>query len=124
MAKVNGKLANLLIDTGASRTVFDSNRIERFAKKNSMLLSDHMSTGLGTNSMQSHTLVLKKIQLGDLILTNHEIFLLDLSHVNETYENLNRKNLDGVIGGDVLFNYNAVINYKKKLLLIDSLYKK
>ena len=115
-AKVNGTIANLLVDTGASKTVFDTNRIQKFAEKNSMLLNEHISTGLGTNSMQSHTIVLKKMQLGDLLLKNFEIFLLDLSHVNVTYEKLKYKPLDGVIGGDILMRYKAQIDYNLKSL--------
>ena len=117
-ARVNGKVLNLLIDTGASKTVFDSNRIEKFADKTSMLLNEHISTGLGTNSMQSHTIVLKKMQVGELILKQYQVFLLDLSHVNETYEKLNYKPLDGVIGGDILKKYKVVIDYGKKQMVL------
>lgn len=115
-AKVNGKSANLLLDTGASQTVFDANRIGKFAEQKNMQMNDHTSTGLGTNSMQSHTIVIKKIQLGELQIKNYELFLLDLSHVNETYEKLNYKALDGVIGGDILMEYKAQIDYKTKTL--------
>ena len=115
-AKMNGKSANLLLDTGASKTVFDANRIGKFAEQSSMKVNDHKSTGLGTNSMQSHTIVIKKLSLGELQIKNYELFLLDLSHVNETYEKLNYKALDGVIGGDILMQYKAQINYKNKTL--------
>ncbi len=118
-AMINGRIANLLVDTGASKTVFDSNRIEKFASKNTMVKNDQISTGLGTNSMQSHTIELKRMKLGDLILKKAEIFLLDLSHVNETYVKLNYKPLDGVLGGDILKKYNAVIDYKKKIVVLD-----
>jgi Aspartyl protease len=115
-AKVNGKIANLLVDTGASKTVFDSNRIEKFAASNQMVVNDHLSTGLGTSSMQSHTICLNKFQLGELIIQKLEVFLLDLSHVNLTYQKLKYKPLDGVIGGDILMQYNAIINYQSKAI--------
>lgn len=118
-ALINGRVANLLVDTGASKTVFDTNRIQKFASVKTMVANDQISTGLGTNSMQSHTIELKRMKLGDLILNNAEIFLLDLSHVNETYVKLNYKPLDGVLGGDILKKYNAVINYKKKIVVLD-----
>ena len=84
-----------------------------------MILNEHISSGLGTNSMESHTIVLKKLQVGELLLKNYEVFLLDLSHVNQTYIKLKYKPLDGVIGGDILMLSKAIINYKKNTLTLN-----
>ena len=53
--KINGKSANMLLDTGASKTVFDINRISHFLKNktDSFESFDKLSTGLGTSTMQS-----------------------------------------------------------------------
>ena len=118
-AKINGKVANLLVDTGASKTVLDANRIELFAERRNMILNEHISSGLGTNSMESHTIVLKKLQVGELLFKNYEVFLLDLSHVNQTYIKLKYKPLDGVIGGDILVLSKAIIDYKKNTLTLN-----
>ena len=42
--------------------------------------------------------------------------MLDLSHVNQSYEQIGLKPIDGVLGSDVLLKYNAVIDYEKKIL--------
>lgn len=121
-ARINGKLVNLLVDTGASKTVFDLNRIERFADKG--LIKDHaqLSTGLGTNSMKSHQLEIKKIKLGACVLLNYDCFLLDLSHVNASYHQLRQKPIDGVLGSDLLVKLKAKIDYSNsKLTLFYSL---
>ena len=34
------------------------------------------------------------------------------------YKNNKMPKIDGIIGGDILFNYNAIIDYKKKILLL------
>ncbi len=115
-ALVNRRVANLLVDTGASKTVFDINRIKKFAPKVEMVANEHLSSGLGTSSMQSHTTHLKLFQLGSLVLRDFEVFLLDLSHVNTSYEKLNYKPMDGVIGGEILMKHEAIINYKVKRL--------
>ncbi|OQA10334.1 MAG: hypothetical protein BWY67_01178 [Bacteroidetes bacterium ADurb.Bin397] len=44
--------------------------------------------------------------------------LLDLSHVNQSYEILKLKPVDGVIGGDLLKRYEAIIDYSKKTLVL------
>ncbi len=115
-AKINGKAAHLLIDTGASKTVFDSNRIGKFVKEKSFDLNDQLSTGLGTNTMKSHIAVIKKISLGKVNIAGYKSVLLDLSHVNESYEKLGLKPIDGVLGSDLLSEYKAVIDYHKKAL--------
>lgn len=100
-----------VIDTGASRTVLDKNTVETYVDKNTLLISDKLSTGLGTNSMESHTLIIENFIIGDLRISQLEIAVLDLSMINIAYETLSVTPVIGVIGGDILMKYNAVINY-------------
>src|SRR5690348_719318 len=87
-ASINNRKAWMLIDTGASKTVFDKERIQKFVDAHEFELNEKLSTGLGTNSMQTHSVSLKKIQLGDIVIKNFQTILLDLSHVNESYGKL------------------------------------
>lgn len=114
--KVNGKTATLLIDTGASKTVFDRGRILRFAEEKSFVTLEKLSTGLGTSSMETMAVVLKKFQLAKLAVANFEAIVIDLSHVNITYAKLDLPAIDGVLGSDLMVKYDAVIDYKKKEL--------
>lgn len=116
--KINGKVANLLIDTGASRTVFDLNRIDKFINKKDLKKNDQLSTGLGTSSMVSHVSEIKKLDLGGLIIANYDAIFIDLSHVNKSYENIKLKPIDGVIGSDILLQFKAVVNYDKMELVL------
>lgn len=116
-AQVNGKDAILLIDTGASQTVFDINRINRYSNKEHSL-SETLSTGLGTNTMESKQITLEKLSIGDIEMNDMDVILLDLSHVNGRYLNLNLKPIDGVIGGDILLKKKAVIDYANMILTL------
>jgi predicted aspartyl protease len=117
-AKINGKVARLLIDTGASRSVFDLERIRQFVNEKSFPEHNKLSTGLGTNSMPTSTITLKSLKIGDLTIENFPAVLLDLQHVNGTYDTLGHSAIDGVIGNDILVMYNALINYKKMSLTL------
>jgi predicted aspartyl protease len=117
--KVNGKTVCLLIDTGASNTVFDKKQIAPFIGGAKLKELSKMSTGLGTSSMQSHSVKLEKLELGDLVILDYKTMVLDLSHVNTSYESIKKKAIDGVLGGDILKKYHAVIDYKAKLLTMD-----
>lgn len=118
---INGKKANMLIDTGASRTVFDLNRIKRFVKEKEFNSNEKLSTGLGTSTMQSF---LVTIEMDKITIKNYTTVLLDLSHVNNSYEQIKLKAIDGVIGSDLLVQYKAVINFEKKVLKLTGKKKK
>ena len=113
---INGKVANVIVDTGASKTVFDTTAIEKFVKHKKFEEHDQLSSGLGTNTMTSQSTMIKKIKIGAVEIENYKTVLLDLSHVNSSYTQIGLKTVDGVLGSDILLKYNAVIDYEKKIL--------
>jgi hypothetical protein len=113
---INGKSARLLLDTGASRTVFDINNKIKFMKKQEMIKNNSLSTGLGTDKMISHTSFIKKFSIDKLVIFDYEGVFIDLSIVNSSYEKLNLKPIDGVLGSDLLKQFNAIINFEKQTL--------
>ncbi len=115
-AKINGKNARILIDTGASRSVFDQERIRLFVNEKSFIQNEKLSTGLGTNSMPTSSVTLKSLKIGDLKIDDFLAILLDLQHVNVTYGTLGHEAIDGVLGNDILLKHKAVIDYNKKIL--------
>jgi predicted aspartyl protease len=117
-AEINGKQANLLVDTGASKTVFDSNRITQYTGENSLVELDKLSTGLGTDSMPGHLIEIDEIKLGTTTITDYKGLALDLSHVNASYKKMGIAPIDGVLGSDILQEHNAVIDYKNKQLVL------
>lgn len=116
--KVNGHDVNFVLDTGASQTVFDKKKMETILGHNEFEKAAASSSGLGTNDMDSHLVKIKSLKLGELELKNRLIVLLDLSHVNQSYEMMNMKPIDGAIGGDILKKFEGVIDYSKKLLTL------
>lgn len=118
---LNGKIANMVLDTGASRTVFDKKGIKKFVKDSKAKPDDKLSSGLGTNTMKSHTITIKKLKLGPLEIVNYHSVLLDLSHVNHSYKQIGLKPIAGVLGGDILHKYAAVISYRKKVLILNKI---
>jgi predicted aspartyl protease len=113
---INGQPARLLIDTGASRTVFDSERIKAFLPGEDLHFEkiDKLSTGLGTNTMESHTVILKEFCLGESVFDDYQTVILNMEHVNQSYRMLSFPEIDGVLGGDLLHKLKAIIDYRKK----------
>jgi len=118
--KLNRKMARLILDTGASKTVFDKNKIMRYVDHDQFEKNDHLSTGLGTDTMESHSVLIKKFHLGDLVIDNFMLVLLDLKHISQSYEQMGLPKVDGVLGGDILKFYGATIDYEKLVLKVRS----
>lgn len=116
--KINDRIATMIIDTGASRTVFDEELILKYLKVEESTFEENekLSTGLGTNSMKSKAIELKSIKFGNLKIKNYQAIVLDLKHVNESYKMLKLPIIHGILGGDLLNKYKAVIYYKTKIL--------
>ena len=110
---VFGQSFHAVLDTGASKTVFDKETVEKHMMDGVLIASDKLSTGLGTNTMESHTIILPILKIGKLKLKNFEAAVLDLSTINQAYSTLNLPPVIGVLGGDILYSHKAIINYKK-----------
>ena len=120
-AEVNAQPVRLLVDTGASKTVFDKTRLQSLMKEGAeedYEDLEQLSTGLGTNSMQGQVAELDTFKFGDVLIENYPVVVLDMEHVNQSYEMLGDRGIDGVLGSDLLKKYDAVIYFKKKILKV------
>jgi hypothetical protein len=113
-AEIFGIKFNMLVDTGASKTVFDKkNFMEEFPRE-SILSREELSTGLGTSSMESHLARVSLFKIGNLEIKDMDIALLDLSHIQKAYQSMHLPPISGVIGNDILVPYKAIIHYPQK----------
>jgi len=116
---VFGKSFIVVLDTGASKTAFDQNLLMRFNEEAVLKMSDKLSTGLGTNSMVSSTAIVHDLSIGGLLIDEFEVAVLDLSTINIAYSQLGHPEVLGVLGGDILMKYKAVIDYGKRVLMLE-----
>ncbi|MDT3402462.1 retropepsin-like aspartic protease [Mucilaginibacter terrae] len=117
--KIGRKKYNVVLDTGASKTVFDHELLAKANKSIVMEATHRLSAGLGTLSMESFTAVVPVFNIGRLELPDFEVAVLDLSTINQAYAQLNHPEVLGVLGGDILMQYKAVIDYGKKRLKLE-----
>lgn len=117
--KIGEKVARLLIDTGASKTVFDKNCVLKFVNKKNLQTNKSKSVGLGTSDVETKIVEIKKLKFGTMKVSKMEIAVLDLSHVNHSYKEIKLPKIDGVLGSDFLMEYKAVINFAKAVLKLE-----
>ncbi len=115
-AKIGRNKVRLLVDTGASKSVFDKERLSDILGIEDFENMEQLSTGLGTSTMQSQMTEVRSFAIGNIKIKNSQVVVMDLSHVNESYAALGDKGIDGVLGSDFLEYHNAVIYYKKPRL--------
>ena len=118
--KIGDKNARLLIDTGASKTVFDSERVLQFVAAKKIKVHDSKSVGLGVTEMETHAVKLKNITFGKFLVDKFEVAILPIGHVNETYEMIDLPPIDGVLGSDFFMKYKACICYDDAVLKLNS----
>ncbi|QTE40574.2 aspartyl protease family protein [Mucilaginibacter gossypii] len=106
----------MVLDTGASKTAFDQTVLAEANETMNILASDKLSTGLGTNTMESFTATVSDLHIGDLPIAEFEVAVLDLSTINTAYGQMGHPQVLGVLGGDILMKYKAVIDYGKRVL--------
>jgi hypothetical protein len=111
-----GKTFIMVLDTGASKTAFDQTTLTEANETMNILASEKLSTGLGTNTMESFTATVSDMYIGELAITEFEAAVLDLSTINIAYSQMGYPKVLGVLGGDILMKYKAVIDYGKGLL--------
>jgi len=114
--KIFGKPFSVVLDTGASKTAFDKALLLKANKKALINNSDILSTGLGTNSMQSFTATIHDLRIGRLKIPEFGVAVLDLSTINIAYKQMGHPEVLGVIGGDILMKYKAVVDYGKQVV--------
>lgn len=113
---IHGKEASFLIDTGASRSVFDPKTITAFIEDIQFEKKEGMSAGVGSSDLESATFVIDRLGIGALEITDYEGVALDLENIHEMYGKLGLPHIDGIIGGDLLRRHKAVINYRSRKL--------
>jgi hypothetical protein len=115
---IYGQPFTLVLDTGASKTAFDQTMLSQAGNSLEITASDRLSTGLGTNTMASSTTLVKDMYLGELLIPQFEVAVLDLSAINIAYQQMNHPEILGVLGGDILMKYQARVDYGKSLLTL------
>ena len=109
----------MVLDTGASKTVLDKTTLLASGIPEEKILNTNIvSTGLGTNYMESFILELPSLGIGNWKVKKFLTAVLDLSAVNFAYQQMNLPPVIGVLGGDILVPYAARIDYQKQTLTL------
>ncbi len=111
----------LLIDTGASNSVFDIEHIAFSKHEVNPVPEEIISSGFNSEIEKIFLGKIEDLVLGDIQITFNPALFTSLSHVNSVYTDLDIERLSGIIGGDFLRKHSAVIDYESGILKIKNM---
>lgn len=113
----DGTNGNWIIDTGASKTVFDKKLIQYYSELDGESDQIH-SAGIGEKPMDVRLGELESLTFEKLSVENQKVALLDLSHINILYAKVSNIKIVGLLGSDFLLRHKAIIDYRKKRIVL------
>jgi len=120
---VNAQLAEmpvrLVVDTGASHSCLCRKITKPIYKKAHIVKADAVM-GIGKCRLNNQMMQVPQFELGELLLEDYPFLMLSLSHINKMLKMMDLQPIHGLLGGDILFKYNAIIDYgERKIVLRD-----
>ena len=112
----DGKIKKWVIDTGASKSVFDQN-LEKYYSTGLNETEELYSAGISDSPLKTTFGHLGSFSFGDLRVENMKVALLDLTHINNLYLNATDIKICGLLGGDFLMKHKSEIDYKRKRIV-------
>lgn len=113
-----GKEGMWIIDSGASKTVFDESLEELYTPVSMDESLQIQSAGIGEGRLETSLGELKPFSIGDYDHPSLQVALIDLSHINKLYYHVTSKEICGLIGSDFLLSHRAIIDYGRMELVL------
>ncbi len=116
-ARVGDQACNLVLDTGASKTVFDQSYLEELGLDLEEVDGEE-SSGVNALIAEMYTTCIPEFAMESFVVANYETVGMDLSHVNAMYQRFVEKPIHGLLGSDFLVKYKALIDYQNCCLIL------
>ena len=114
--QINGVNGNFILDTGAGATLIEEKNKGKFQMLTKE--SEKQAAGAGGIGMKMQTSDNNTLKIGKLKLTEQNLMLMNLDHVNHAFESMGLEKVDGVIGADILTDRKAIIDYSNLILYL------
>ena len=116
-AEVNNVVGRFLIDTGASNSCIDVNKLEKFKLK----FENSDETASSATGKINETFISKKNSffIGGCSKTDFDLILFDMKSVTHALKEKDKIEVDGIIGSDILIEFKSQIDYIKSKITLE-----
>ncbi len=117
-ATINDWKANVLIDTGASKSVMDVSQAKKYLDQPKIKAFENHFTGMGAARIETWYTIIPSLAIGHTTIHDMQILLIDMHDIRQSYARHDLPRIDMVMGGDLLLNLGAIVDYSKRMLVI------
>jgi len=110
---IRNKQFRMLIDTGSSITIFNIDKYKDISE-NSLEKNNQKLTSIGNKDIKSKYIIIEELKIDNIIINDYKTILINLDDINNHFKSNGEPIIDGILGGDILFKYNAIIDYNKR----------
>lgn len=107
-----------VLDTGASRSVFDKALIEQHLSE-TLQVSEEINAATLFTTTTTVQATIPEVKIGKLKIKNYETVAFDLQSVSDTYQQFGHPPIMSIIGGDILMQHKAIIDYSTLELILN-----
>ena len=116
-AFINGRPAWLTVDSGAPVSAIALDRREYFRLKPTTAESK-LPARVQINGAFNSVAIARKLRIGGLTLVDEPVVTVDLGYSARATRRVHEKEIDGIIGADILFPTRAVLDCERQLLIL------
>ena len=117
---LNGEEHFLVLDTGASKTIFDLAFYKMYFNEDDIVRNEEASFTVEGEISKSYIAPVEDIIIDQIAMTDKEIVLINLEEINMVYSELGYHPVVGILGSDWLKEYNAIIDYEKMQITLSN----
>ncbi len=117
-ATISNWKANVLIDTGASKSVMDIFQAEKYLDHPEINSFENHFTGMGAAKIKTWYTIIPSLSIGPTTIKDMQMLLIDMQDIRQSYARQDLPRIDMVMGGDLLLQLGAVIDYPNRALII------
>jgi predicted aspartyl protease len=114
---INGRPAWLTVDTGAPVSAIALNRREYFRLK-PITTDSSLPARVQINGAFNNVAIARELRIGGLTLVDEPVVTVDLGGSARAARIAHEPQIDGIIGADILFPTQAVLDCEKQLLIL------
>src|SRR5437762_4042056 len=116
-AFINGRPAWLTVDSGAPVSAIALNRREYFRLK-PITAESSLPARVQINGAFNNVAIARELRIGGLILADEPVVTVDLGGSARAARMAHEPQIDGIIGADILFPTQAVLDCERQLLVL------